>query len=413
MMRQKCNLWHSIVSGGRRNEVLHEEYKVQCKLVKSSISRSISSFELELAKNSVKNHKCLFTYINKKQKMKESIRSLNDLSGASTTDKAEMAEIISNQFASVFSMDDGNEPIFENRTEYLCSEEGIISRCDLLERLNRLDCSKAPGRDKVSQHILKNCSVEISVALEIIFNKSLNEGEIPDEWREANVTPLFKKGSKLSASNYRPVSLTSICCKIMEGIMRDRITSHLNKHNLISPSQHGFVLKKSCVTNLLECQNVVSGLLRDNKSVDVLYTDFEKAFDKVSHKKLIIKLYGYGIRGRLLEWVKSYLKNRRQRVVMGDIESEWRNILSGVPQGSVLGPLLFVIYINYLPDGLDSIFKMYADDSKVIAESSSKLQDDIVKIKKWCERWSMCLNSSKCKVMNFRRGNQGQEILYR
>jgi len=195
MMRQKCNLWHSFVSGGRRNEVLHEEYKVQCKLVKSSISRSISSFELELAKNSVKNPKGLFTYINKKQKMKESIRSLNDLSGASTTDKAEMAEIISNQFASVFSMDDGNEPIFENRTEYLCSEEGIISRCDLLERLNRLDCSKAPGRDKVSQHILKNFSVEILVPLEFIFNKSLNEGEISDEWREANLTPLFKKGS--------------------------------------------------------------------------------------------------------------------------------------------------------------------------------------------------------------------------
>jgi len=137
-----------------------------------------------LAKNSVKNPKCLFTYINKKQKMKESIRSLNDISGTSTTDKAEMAEIISNQFESVFSMENGNEPIFENRTKYLCSEESIISRCDLLARLNRLDCSKVPGRIKVSQHILKNCSVEISVALEIIFNKSLNEGEIPDEWRE-------------------------------------------------------------------------------------------------------------------------------------------------------------------------------------------------------------------------------------
>ena len=327
----------------------------------------------------------------------------------STTNKSDMAEILSCQFESVFSLDDGNEPIFENRTEHLCSEEGIISRSDLLARLNRLDCNKAPGRDKVSQHILKNCSVELSVALEIIFNKSLSEGEIPDEWREANVTPLFKKGSKLSASNYRPVSLTSICCKILEGIMRDRITSHLNKHKLISPSQHGFVLKKSCVTNLLECQNEVSGLLRDNKSVDVLYTDFEKAFDKVSHKKLIIKLYGYGIRGKLLEWVKSFLKNRRQRVVMGDIESDWKNILSGVPQGSVLGPLLFVIYINDLPDGLDSIFKMYADDSKVIAESGSKLQDDILKIKEWCDKWSMCLNSSKCKVMHFGRGNPGKE----
>ncbi len=127
MMRRKSDMWHQFVSGGRKNKELHKEYKVQCKLVKSSISSSISSFELELAKNSVKNPKGLFTYINKKQKMKESIRSLNDCSGTSTTNKSEMAEILSCQFESVFSLDDGNEPIFENRTEHLCSEEGIIS----------------------------------------------------------------------------------------------------------------------------------------------------------------------------------------------------------------------------------------------------------------------------------------------
>ena len=138
--------------------------------------------------------------------------------------------------------------------------------------------------------------------MEIIFNRSLEEGEIPKEWREASITPIFKKGSKLEASNYRPVSLTSVCCKVMEGIVRERITSHLIKHKLISPSQHGFVKKKACVTNLLECQHVVSGLLNENKSVDVLYTDFEKAFDKVSHKKLIIKLKAYGIRGKGSSW---------------------------------------------------------------------------------------------------------------
>ena len=257
---------------------------------------------------------------------------------------------------------------------------------------------------------MKNCSDELSCALEIIFSKSLSEGEIPDEWRDANINPLFKKGSKLTASNYRPVSLTSVCCKLMEGIMRDRITSHLTRNKLISPSQHGFVHKKSCVTNLLECQQVVSGLLHDNKSVDLLYTDFEKAFDKVSHKKLIIKLYAYGIRGKLLEWIRSFLRGRRQRVVMGEIVSEWRDIMSGVPQGSVLGPLLFVIYINDLPDGLENVFKMYADDSKVIAgvgeeDQESKLQGDIDKIKDWCDKWSMCLNSSKCKIMHFGKKN--------
>ena len=159
---------------------------------------------------------------------------------------------------------------------------------------------------------------------------------------------------------------------------------------------------------------MVSSLISENKSVDVLYTDFEKAFDKVSHKKLITKLYAYGIRGRLLGWIKSFLRGRRQRVVMGEIVSEWRDILSGVPQGSVLGPLLFAIYINDLPDGLENVFKMYADDSKVIGEvgeegQDSKLQRDIMKIKEWCNKWSMCLNARKCKIMHFGNKNPGRE----
>ena len=413
MIRVKSDIWHAFVSSGRKSEEINKKYKQQCKLVRSSISSSISKFEIELAKNSVKNPRGLFSYINNRQNVKETIRSLNNSSGISTTDKSEMAEILKEQFESVFSVDDGSEPVFENRTDQVCGDEGIISKGDIIIRLNNLDCDKSAGVDKVTQNVLKNCSEQLSGALEIIFYKSITEGEIPDEWREANVTPIFKKGSKLDPANYRPVSLTSVCCKIMEGILRERITNHLTEYNLISPSQHGFVRKKACVTNLLECQNIVSRLLNEDKVVDVLYTDFEKAFDKVSHKKLLIKLYGYGIRGKLLGWIKSFLRGRRQRVVMGEIESEWGDILSGVPQGSVLGPLLFVIYINDLPDGLENIFKMYADDSKVIAEAGglegdSKLQRDIVKIKNWCDKWSMSLNSSKCKIMHFGKKNPGR-----
>ena len=311
-------------------------------------------------------------------------------------------------------MDDGSAPVFANRTEYVCSGEGLISRVDIVLRLKSLDPDKSAGVDNVTQQVLKNCAEQLAGVLEIIYEKSSSEGVIPDEWREANVTPIFKKGSKLEPSNYRPVSLTSVCCKVMEGIVRERITKHLTEHQMISPTQHGFVKKKACVTNLLECQNLVSELLNDDKAVDVLYTDFEKAFDKVSHKKLVIKLYAYGIRGRMLDWIEDFLRGRRQRVVMGETESGWGDILSGVPQGSVLGPLLFVLYINDLPDGLENTFKMYADDSKVIAEANgmeeeSKLQRDIVKIKDWCDKWSMSLNSSKCKIMHFGRKNPGRK----
>ena len=239
MMRVKSNLWHAFTSSGRKSTEIFEKHKAQCKLVKTTMSSSISKYEYELAKNYVKNPKGIFTYINNKQQVKESIRSLNNSSGTTTTDRTEIAGILNDQFESVFSVDDGIEPVFANRTEFICSDESIISRSDIIFRLKKLDCNKAPGGDKITQHVLKNCSETLSGALEIIFGRSLIEGEVPNEWREANITPLFKKGSKLTASNYRPVSLTSVCCKIMEGIIRDRITGHLNSHKLISSSQQG------------------------------------------------------------------------------------------------------------------------------------------------------------------------------
>ena len=233
----------------------------------------------------------------------------------------------------------------------------------------------------------------------------MREGEIPKEWREANITPLFKKGSRLIAENYRPVSLTSICCKLMEGIIRDRMMKFMEEANLISKSQHGFVKKRACVTNLLECQGLVANILSKGNSVDVLYTDFSKAFDKVSHRKLLVKLSGYGFSLKLISWIRAFLQDRKQCVVMGDIESDWREIWSGVPQGSVLGPLLFVVYINDLPECLSNKCKMYADDSKVFAEvnlnGQSNLQMDINSIVKWCKNWDMSLNCSKCKIMHF------------
>ena len=195
----------------------------------------------------------------------------------------------------------------------------------------------------------------------------------------------------------------------MEGIIRDNIAQYLYENKLISVYQHGFVRKKACVTNLLECQSLITKSLMNNKTVDVIYTDFSKAFDKVSHKKLLHKMEAYGIRGALLSWVGSFLRYRRQRVVLGDVESTWNAVTSSVPQGSVLGPLLFVLYINDLPDGLTNKCLMYADDSKLIAESEAEedngLQMDLNKVVSWCETWSMCLNGAKCKVMHCGKGN--------
>ena len=328
------------------------------------------------------------------------------------TDRKEIASILNRQFKSVFIVDDKNEmPVFNKRSNMVfeVDVEAMFGLDRIEERLGRLEEAKAMGRDKVSPMVLKSWAKEWAKALQIIFKKSYNESEVPEEWRMANITPLFKKGSKLEAVNYRPVSLTSVCCKLMEGIVRDELMEYFYENKLISKQQHGFVKRRACVTNLLECQNIVSKSISEGNSVDVLYTDFSKAFDKVSHKKLIYKLTAYGVRGRMLSWVEAFLKGRRQCVVLGDVESDWEVVTSSVPQGSVLGPFLFVVYINDLPDCLLNECKMYADDNKVIAINrpglSNGLQLDINKTVEWCKTWSMSLNGSKCKVMHFGKIN--------
>ena len=177
---------------------------------------------------------------------------------------------------------------------------------------------------------------------------------------------LFKKGNKLDPANYRPVSLTSAICKVLESIIRDCIMEYLQLKKLINPCQHGFVPKKACVTNLLETLDFITDAINKGLSVDLILLDFAKAFDKVSHAKLIKKLEAIGIDNILVRWIKAFLTERKQRVVIGDNYSEWEDVTSSVPQGSVLGPLLFTIFINDLPDIVKNQCKLYADDCQCV-----------------------------------------------
>jgi hypothetical protein len=194
----------------------------------------------------------------------------------------------------------------------------------------------------------------------------------------------------------------------MERIIKDVMMSHLLDHKLITDEQHGFVMKKSCLSNLLETIDTISDALNNGLTSIVVFMDFAKAFDKVSHRALITKLELYGFTGNLILWLKDFLVGRKQRVVMGEVVSDWKDVLSGVPQGSVLGPLLFIIFINDLPDVVKSLCKLFADDTKLIATISNPndltiLQNDVDNLVEWADNWLMSFNEEKCKFMTFNK----------
>ena len=235
---------------------------------------------------------------------------------------------------------------------------------------------------------------------------------MPEVWKLAHVTPIYKKGGKSNPGNYRPVSLTCVVGKLLERLIYKRIIDHLELNKLIKGSQHGFRSRMSCATNLVNFLNFVTGGIDEGNPVDVVYFDFSKAFDKVSISKLLVKLKAYGIKGKLLKWISNWLTGRKQCTVLNGHQSEWVFVKSGVPQGSVLGPLLFIIFIDDIDDCANTISMLskFADDTKaghIINNNDDieKLQACIDRMADWANKWAMKFNVEKCKVLHFGHNN--------
>lgn len=357
--------------------------------------------------------KSFWKYVRDNTKTTVGIGKLTRPDGTATSNDSESAIALNDHFLSVFTIEDMiNIPQFIDRTD-VHIQTIPIDETKVEAAINSINPSKAQGSDNIHPRVIRQCSANLIKPLTKIFKTSISEGKLPNEWKNANVTAIFKKGQRTKPENYRPISVTSICCRLMEKLIRDAIVDHLERNNLITNVQHGFRKKHSCVTQLLECIEEWTESIDQGHDIDIIYLDFRAAFDKVPHRRLLAKLWGYGIRGKLHEWIAHFLTNRKQRVLVNGEESEWGDVISGVPQGSVLGPVLFLIFINDLPEIMRSTVKLFADDTKLYTalrdpNDAIALQDDIFTACDWADCWNLEFNAAKCKSLHIGK-DEGDE----
>ena len=424
MNRKVMKLWHRKRHAFNRvkennTDRRWEEYKKERNRLRKNIRKARRNYERKIAKKARTNKRAFFKYVNSRLTVRPEITAMKNENGQLMEDDREIVEIMGKYFNDVWSSYDGEEmPNMQMISE--SQIRSIVISIEVVQsRLEKLNVHKSCGPDELHPYVLQGTAKELSLPLTIIFQKSLDEGRCPDDWKSANVTPIHKKGDRTEPSNYRPVSLTSQVCKVLESIVREQVIKHLNSNNLLSEVQHGFREGRSCLTNLLETLEIWTEIIDEGDGLDIAYLDFRKAFDLVSHKHLIFKMSRYGINGQILNWVEDFLRDRSQRVVIRGTASTPLRVTSGVPQGSVLGPILFLIFINDLPLNVISPLSLFADDSKIfsrivtnekrlkssIESGTETLQRDLENVVEWAKKWKMEFNVDKCKIMHLGRRN--------
>lgn len=317
--------------------------------------------------------------------------------------------LLNRTFAETFSEPSSSNDIlpakpfnFPSMDIIVISSEGIRSI------INKLKISSSCGCDGITTKFLKNTAEYSSLILERIFTQSLLTAVLPNDWLINRVVPLHKSGTTHDPGNFRPISLTSVPCKILEHVIYSHLIKFLQDNDFFTPAQHGFRKQYSCETQLLLFTNDLHISLDSGTITDCIFLDFSKAFDKVTHSLLLHKLSLLNIDSYVLAWIRSFLTNRSQYVSANNFDSSTTPVRSGVPQGSVLGPLLFLIYINDLPNNISSTMRLFADDCVIYRQISNNndittLQTDLTNVLNWCKLWQMELNVSKCKSMRISR----------
>ena len=412
---QKSRYWKKYKKNG--DKANYDKFATARNKLRQLTKQLHLDFESKLADDGQNKPKKFWNYVSSKDHNRRNIKRLMREDNGEGTDLREIAELLNQQFASVFTSESDGQlsPVpLSNTTSHM--NEIIIDEAAVLKQLSNLDANKSAGPDNIHPRLLKEVARIITAYLRNIFQFLLNSGTIPSDWKEAHVAPIFKKGDKSRAENYRPISLTSVVAQLLERIVNDAIHDHLTTHMILSNNQHGFRHNKSVETNLLETYNIITKLLDAGIPVYLILLDLAKAFDKVPHRRLCIKLLSAGLNQMTIDWLMCFLTKRTQRVrLFGSggqkIYSKPCDIISGVPQGTVLGPTLFLIYINDLVTRVSNNITLFADDSKLFGPAhSASLQADLNHINEWAEEWLLSFNISKCCVLHF--GPKNENAVY-
>ena len=325
-----------------------------------------------------------------------------------TDDPVEMANCFAASFSSVYdpTVPTNQSPHFSCAAEL---SDILITQEMVSKAIDNMDWNSSPGVDNIHPRLLKSLVSELCEPLTIIFNNSLQTGLLPALWTESIIIPIFKKSSRFNPLNYRPVSLTSVVCKIMERVLAEYLWEYILANDLISAEQFGFRKQHSTIDQLILTYEAITRMHDAGEIVDLVFFDYAKAFDRVSHEVLLTKLSHLGISGKILRWIEMFLTGRLMRVRAANAMSDHAPVESGVPQGSVLGPVLFLLYINHVVSGLRCSYKIFADDIKIYlgytvdntAEGSASLQLDIDHLVNTSASWNLQINSDKCAVMRF------------
>ena len=422
LVREKSRAWVAYKQArqvhGRVSEVTEsawDAFALANSELRNYSIRERRNYEESLAGALGENPKLFHGYIRRKKKGIPPVGPFK-VDNLVVSQPQQLAEVLAAAFSAVFSNGRPSNPFPHQRCQ---AQMGpiVISYEEVLQLLEKLEPSSSPGPDLLHPHFLKTCAGMLALPITIIFQRSIATGCLPSLWKYSWVSPIYKSGSRCVPLNFRPVSLTCVPCKIMERIIVRYITEFMEQNHLLSDRQFGFRAGHSTEDQLLLMYGKIAQWVDAGSIVDVVYLDFSKAFDLVCHSLLIEKLTLLGFSDDLVSWIQAFLSDRKFSVVVEGCHSLERPVGSGVPQGSVLGPVLFLLYVNLIVRDNTSFWVAFADDFKLglayrgeLGEGVGNvdLQRDIDRLAATSASWNLRLNNDKCVVMRF--GNRGQAI---